>query len=189
MKSAPEEASTAIYTGDSMRGMFRAGDTLELRTERFESLVPGDVVVVFDRTPHYVHRVVRRTAERVATMGDNNLSEDALELTADSAFRLVCRRRTPDGRTEPVARGAEGMRRFRRQQRKRRFLAAVLRGLSVLRPLKRLRIPARQADRVRDGSVQWSWRGIPVAVRGKSGGVKYLNWRRRLVFRVPEEGE
>lgn len=189
MTSAPEEASTVFYTGGSMRGMFRSGDVLELRSERFESLAPGDVVAVFDRTPHYVHRVVRRTPDRVVTMGDNNLTEDALELSSASSFRLVCSRRTPDGRTEPVARGPEGMTRFRRQQRKRRFQAALLRFLSVFRPLKRLRIPARHADRFRDGSVQWSWRGIPVAVRRPSGQVVYLNWSGRLFFRLPEEGD
>ena len=49
MKTAPGEASTAYYTGSSMRGMFRDGDLLDLRAEPFESLTPGDVVAVFDR--------------------------------------------------------------------------------------------------------------------------------------------
>ena len=187
MKTAPDEASTAYYTGSSMRGMFRDGDRLDLRAEPFESLMPGDVVAVFDREPFYVHRVVRRTADRVVTMGDNNLAPDKHELTPDSSFRLVIRRHTTDGRTVDVARGADGMRQFRRQQRKRRIFAVFMRVMSVFRPLKFLRIPAREASRFRDGSVQWSWHGVPVAVRGNNGRVVYLKWSRRMVFRVPEE--
>ena len=188
MKTAPGEASTAYYTGSSMRGMFRDGDLLDLRAEAFESLTPGDVVAVFDREPFYVHRVVRRTADRVVTMGDNNLTPDKLELTSDSAFRLVTRRHTVDGGTVEVARGADGMRRFRRQQRKCRLFAFFMRVLAVFRPLKGLRIPAREASRFRDGTVQWSWHGVPVAVRRNNGSVVYLKWSRRMVFRVPEEG-
>ena len=187
MKTASEEASTAFYTGGSMRGMFRDGDLLDLRAEPFDSLTPGDVVAVFDREPFYVHRVVRRTADRVVTMGDNNLTPDKLELTPDSSFRLVVRRHAPDGATEDVARGADGMKRFRLQQRKRRAFALFQRTISVFRPLKGLRIPAREASRFRDGSVQWSWHGVPVAVRRKNGRVVYLKWSRRMVFRVPEE--
>ena len=79
------------------------------------------------------------------------------------------------------------MRLFRRQQRKRRSFAFFTRLLSVFRPLKGLRIPAREASRFRDGSVQWSWHGVPVAVRRNNGRVVYLKWSRRMVFRVPEE--
>jgi len=188
MSTAPDEVSTAFYTGSSMHGMFRDGDLLDLRAEPFEALTPGDVVAVFEREPFYVHRVVRRTADRAVTMGDNNLTPDKLELTPDSAFRLVVRLHTTDGRTIEVARGAEGMRHFRRQQRKRRMFAVFSRMLAVFRPLKGLRIPAREASRFRDGSVQWSWHGIPVAVRRNNGRVVYLKWSRRMVFRVPEEG-
>jgi len=188
MKTAPGEMSLAFYTGNSMHGMFRDGDMLDLRAEPFDSLEPGDVVAVLDRDPHYVHRVIRRTADRAVTMGDNNLTPDKMELTPGSAFRLVYRLHTTDGRTVEVARGSDGMRQFRRQQRKRRFFAVFTRMLSVFRPLKGLRIPAREASRFRDGSVQWSWHGIPVAVRKNNGRVVYLKWSRRMVFRVPEEG-
>ena len=56
MKTAHGEVSTAYYTGNSMRGMFRDGDLLDLRAEPFESLMTGDIVAVFDREPYYVHR-------------------------------------------------------------------------------------------------------------------------------------
>ena len=32
MKTAPDEASTAYYTGSSMRGMFRDGDRLDRKS-------------------------------------------------------------------------------------------------------------------------------------------------------------
>ena len=41
MKTAPGEMSTAFYTGNSMHGMFRDGDLLDLRAEPFDSLEPG----------------------------------------------------------------------------------------------------------------------------------------------------
>ena len=70
-----------------------------------------------------------------------------------------------------------------------RFFAVFTRMLAVFRPLKSLRIPAREASRFRDGSVQWSWHGIPVAVRRNDGRLVYLKWSRRMVFRVPEPEE
>lgn len=79
------------------------------------------------------------------------------------------------------------MRQFRRQQRKRKMRRFAGRLARPLKPLRFLRIPARSKAEFRDGTVQWSFGGIPVAAaRGTSGRAVYLHWSKRLFFRVPE---
>jgi len=175
----------AVYKGNSMRGMFVPGETLTLAETAFETLRTGDVVAMFDRTPHVVHRIVGKSADSAVTMGDNNDRPDARELTAGVPFRLVTGVISADGSARPVAGGEAGMRQFRRQQRKRKLcrLAGLL--VRPLNPLKNLRIPARRETRFRDGTVQWSFAGIPVAARAPSGRFMYLHWSKRLFFRIP----
>lgn len=174
----------AVYTGNSMRGMFVPGEMLVLSETAFETLRTGDVVAMFDRTPHVVHRIVGKSADSAVTMGDNNDRPDAMELTPDVPFRLVMGVMSADGSLRPVAGGEAGMRQFRRQQRKRKLrrLAGLL--VRPLKPLKFMRIPARRETRFLDGTVQWSFAGIPVAARAPSGRFVYLHWSKRLLFRV-----
>ena len=161
------------------------GETLVLAGTAFETLRTGDVVAILDRTPCIVHRIVEKNVECVVTMGDNNDRPDARKLMPDDAFRLVTGVVAADGTVRTVEGGEAGMRQFRRQQRKRylpRFAGWLVR---PLKPLKSLRIPARTETKFRDGTVQWSFRGIPVAARGPSGRMVYLHWSKRLFFRVP----
>lgn len=174
----------AVYTGNSMRGMFVPGEMLVLSETAFETLRTGDVVAMFDRTPHVVHRIVERNAESAVTMGDNNDRPDAMKLTPGVSFRLVTGVMLADGSIRPVAGGEAGMRQFRRQHRKRKLRRAAGLLIRPLKPLKNLRIPARRETRFRDGTVQWSFAGIPVAARAPSGRFMYLHWSKRLFFRV-----
>ena len=179
----------AFYTGESMRGMFVPGETLFLAESAFETLREGDVVAIFDRTPYYVHRIVEKNADCAVTMGDNNGHPDARKLTPESRFKLVTSVRGLDGAVRQTFGGDAGMEQFRRQQRKwkrRRFASALI---HPLRPLKFLRIPAKTETKYRDGTVQWSCAGIPVAARSVGGKTKYLHWSKRLFFRIPESGE
>ena len=174
----------AVYTGNSMRGMFVPGEMLALSGTAFETLRTGDVVVMFDRAPHVVHRIVEKNADSAVTMGDNNDQPDAKLLARGVPFRLVTGVISADGTVRSVAGGEAGMRQFRRQQRKRklrRFAGLLVR---PLKPLKFLRVPARRETRFRDGTVQWSFAGIPVAARTPSGRFMYLHWSKRLFFRV-----
>ena len=59
----PEAPKEALYTGNSMRGMFLPGETVLLAEVSFETLRKGDVVAVFDRTPSYVHRIVEKNSD------------------------------------------------------------------------------------------------------------------------------
>ena len=187
MNDGPETPGRAVYTGNSMRGIFVPGEMLALAETAFETLRTGDVVVMFGRAPHVVHRIVEKNAEYAVTMGDNNDRPDAEKLMPGDAFRLVSGAFSADGTRRTVEGGEAGMKQFRRQQRKRklrRFAGWLIR---PLKPLGFLRIPARTETKFRDGTVQWSCGGIPVAARGPSGRTVYLHWSKRLFFRIPAE--
>ena len=179
-----EGPDKAVYTGNSMRGVFVPGEMLVLAETAFKTLRTGDVVAMLDRTPHVVHRIVGKNADSAVTMGDNNDRPDAMMLTPDVPFRIVTGVISADGTVRPAAGGEAGMRQFRRQQRKRRLRRFAGWLIRPLKPLKSLRIPARRETRFRDGTVQWSFAGIPVAARAPSGRFMYLHWSKRLFFRV-----
>lgn len=185
MDDRPETPDRAVYTGNSMRGMFQPGETLALAETAFEALRPGDVVAMFGRTPYVVHRIVEKNAGYAVTMGDNNDHPDAWNLNPDDTFRIVTGAVALDGTARTVEGGESGMRQFRRQQRKRMLLRFSIWIARPLKPLKFLRIPARTETRFRDGTVQWSCGRIPVAARGPSGRMMYQHWWKRLFFRIP----
>ncbi|MBR3687813.1 MAG: S24/S26 family peptidase [Lentisphaeria bacterium] len=187
MGNGPETPREAHYTGDSMHGTFVPGETLALAETAFEALQTGDIVAIFERSPYYVHRIVEKNETEAVTMGDNNGRPDALRLTRDSRFRLVTEARGLDGIVRQIPGGEAGMAQFRRQQRRwklRRF-ASIL--IHPFKPLKFLRLPANTETRFRDGTVQWSFAGIPVAARTPSGRIRYLHWSKRLFFRIPAQ--
>ena len=187
MNDGPKTPGRTVYTGNSMRGVFMPGETLALAETAFETLRTGDVVVMLGRNPYIVHRIVEKNAEYAVTMGDNNDRPDAERLMPDDAFRLVTGAFSADGTLRTVEGGEVGMKRFRCQQRNRKLRRFVGRLIRPLKPLGRLRIPARTMTKFRDGTVQWSCAGIPVAARSPSGRTVYLHWSKRLFFRIPAE--
>ncbi len=184
--SRTESSVKAIYTGNSMKGVFVPGETLSLAEKGFETLREGDVVAILSRTPHVVHRIIEKKADHAITMGDNNDHPDTMKLSCDADFRLVTGAISLDGTFRPVKGGEAGMAQFRRQQRKRRMRRVILKTLYPLRPLKSLRIPANREARFRDGTVQWSCGDIPVAARNAAGKTEYLGSWKRLFFRIPK---
>ena len=189
MSDGPEAPDKAVYAGNSMRGVFMPGEMLVLAETAFETLRTGDVVTMFARTPHIVHRIIEKNAGYAVTMGDNTDRPDARKLKPDDVFRLVTGAVALDGTVRTVEGGEAGMRQFRRQQRKRRMRRFAGYLVRPLKPLKILRIPARTETKFRDGTVQWSFGGIPVAARGPSGRTMYLHWSKRLFFRVPDASD
>ena len=167
--NGPGTPKEAHYTGNSMRGAFVPGEILFLAETAFETLQIGDVVAIFERTPYYVHRIVEKDASGAVTMGDNNDRPDPLKLTPDSRFELVVRAKSLNGIERQIAGGEAGMEQFRRRQRRRklrRFAGLLVR---PFKPLKFLRLPANKETKYRDGTVQWSFAGIPVAARTPLG--------------------
>ncbi len=184
--SGPESLDKALYTGNSMKGMFAPGETLCLAERGFETLQEGDVVAIFSRTPHIVHRIIEKTAEYAITMGDNNDRPDTVKLQNGASFRLVTDAISLDGTRRPVKGGESGMKQFRRQQGRRRLRRLFLNMLHPLRPLKCLRIPANRETRFSNGTVQWCCGDIPVAARKAFGKTEYLGFWKQLFFRIPK---
>jgi len=178
-----------IYHGNSMSDVFTDGDILIFEDVPFEGLKCGDIVAVFERSPYYVHRIVKKERNRATTMGDNNITPDELELNPDSMIRFVgsyIPLKKP-GTVLAVTGGSDGMEQFRRWQkhlRRKRRIAGIL---SPLRCFSRFRLPAKKETRFRDGTVQWSFGGIPVAARNPAGKTKYLGRWQRLFFRIPQK--
>jgi len=177
-----------VYQGNSMSNVFVDGDILIFEDVPFDQLECGDIVAVFERTPYYVHRIVRKTSDIAITMGDNNLTPDKLELNQNSKFRFVrdyIPKKKPD-KVLTVTGGTDGMEQFRCWQkhlwRKRRLVSILL----PLRCFGRLRIPAKKETKFRDGTVQWSFGSIPVAACNPMGKTKYLGGWKRLFFRIPK---
>ena len=189
MDDCTDEIKQAYYTGNSMKGMFEPGDILILTKIPFDMLECGDIVAVFERTPHYVHRIIDRSPQQAVTMGDNNDRPDTVFLSRKSRFLLVegvIPVGTTTGIVLPVAGGYMGMRQFLRQQRIRRTIRLILRIMREIRWIGCFRIPAKHETRFRDGTIQWSFGCIPVAARNPSGQTKYLSPWKRLLFRIPK---
>jgi hypothetical protein len=176
-----------VYHGNSMGDIFTDGDLLIFEEVPFDKLECGDIVAVFERTPYYVHRIVKKENGSAITMDDNNLTPDELELNKDSKFRFVKNYIHVETASAVLAvtGGAGGMEQFLRRQKQLSMKRRMIGILSPLRPLKFLRIPARKETRFRDGTIQWNFGGIPVAARPPAGKVKYLSSWKRLFFRIP----
>lgn len=183
--SRPESLEKAIYTGNSMKGMFVPGEMLYLEERVFEMLQEGDVVAILSHTPHIVPRIIEKKTDYAITMGDNNDRPDATILSCETSLRLVTGAISLDGTFRSVKGGESGMEQFRRQQRKRLLHRVILNTMRPLRPLKSLRIPANREARFRDGTVQWCCGNIPVAARNSLGKTEYLGSWKRLFFRIP----
>ena len=111
---------SAFYCGASM-----SGDSLRLEAVSFESLRPGDIVAVESAPVPYVHRVIRVNGTEAVTQGDNNAAPDARPLTPGCRFSLVTGAVSFPGVFRPVAGGPQGMRRFRRNQWRRKLRAGA----------------------------------------------------------------
>ena len=184
--SRPESLEKAIYTGNSMKGMFVPGEMLCLEEKGFEMLQEGDVVAILSRTPHIVHRIIKKKADYAITMGDNNDRPDTTKLSCETSLRLVTGAISKDGTLRSVKGGVSGMNQFRRQQRKRRLHRVILNTIRPLRPLKILRIPANREEKFRNGTIQWCCGNIPIAARNSLGKTEYLGSWKRLFFRIPK---
>ena len=114
-----------FYTGNSMKGVFAPGDTLELEAVPFSELRPGDIVAIDAERP-YVHRVIRIEKGRIITQGDNNPQPDEQPLTPDRSFQKVTGAAAFDGSPRRFRSGENGITDFRHHQRRRRFRTALL---------------------------------------------------------------
>ena len=175
---------TPVYYGNSMRGVFAAGEHLELEKIAFADLQIGDVVAVHDpQKGFYVHRVIDIKGSAAVTLGDNNAAPDELKITIESAFFLVRSAVDSQGRHRKIAGGKRGMLEFCRHQYGRRIR---LTGSMVLLKAERFFFWRREVEteRVFGTEICYYFRGKPVARRNAAGQIVYRNWRKRLLFKV-----
>lgn len=173
-----------FYKGDSMRGVFTPGDTLQLEAVPFAELRPGDIVAIEAGRP-YVHRVIRIDGARITTQGDNNSAPDPQPLTPEQPFRRVAAAASFDGAPRNFHSGTQGMKDFRKHQRGRRTRAALLRLFTRLEPLLFWRFELRRILFAK--TVGYSRFGVTAAHRSPDGAIRFRTPLCRLFFRLPKE--
>jgi hypothetical protein len=177
-----------IYRGSSMLRVFAPGDLLRGEKLTAAQVEVGDIIA-FD-TPGgsvTVHRVIERTARGgLRTMGDNNPRPDPAPVVADAAVLRILEVRRKNGETEPVSRGAAGVKEFRRNRRCRwweaelpRYAAGVCRRLWPFK--RRLGAPVRFGD---DEMFYASQPGPLVARRDAEGRVHWFSPWYRVIYRI-----
>lgn len=172
-----------FYKGDSMRGVFTPGDTLQLEAVPFAELRPGDIVAIEAERP-YVHRVIRIDGARITTQGDNNSAPDPQPLTPEQPFRRVAAATSFDGVLRRFHSGAQGMNDFRKHQRSRRIRAALMRLFTSLERLLFWRFELRRTAFAE--TVVYNRFGVTAAHRSPDGAIRFCNPFFRLIFRLPK---
>ena len=173
-----------FYKGDSMRGVFTPGDTLQLEAVPFAELRPGDIVAIEAERP-YVHRVIRIDGARITTQGDNNSAPDPQPLTPEQPFRRVAAAASFDGVPRSFHSGTQGMKDFRKHQRGRRTRAALMRLFTSLERLLFWRFELRRTAFAE--TVVYNRFGVTAAHRSPDGAIRFCNPFFRLIFRLPKE--
>ena len=172
-----------FYKGDSMRGVFTPGDTLQLEAVPFAELRPGDIVAIEAERP-YVHRVIRIDGARITTQGDNNSAPDPQPLTPEQPFLRVAAAASFDGAPRSFHSGTQGMKDFRKHQRGRRTRAALMRLFTSLERLLFWRFELHRTAFAE--TVVYNRFGVTAAHRSPDGAIRFRNPFFRLIFRLPK---
>ena len=172
-----------IYRGSSMFRVFTPGDILTVVPRRAGETQVGDIICFNGIRGETVHRVVRKNATQVVTMGDNNASPDAEPLRPDAPVRLVTARRDAAGVVHEVPGGRRGVFAFRvnRARRGARWFFDRLAG--ILRRVMIVKYPLRR--KVRFGSDEiFYFGGRPVLRRDAAGKEMWLSPWYRVFFKA-----
>ena len=172
-----------IYRGISMFRVFVPGDILTVKPIRAGEAQRGDIICFEGARGETVHRVVRKSADKVVTMGDNNSRPDAEPLECEARVWLVTQRRDTAGKLHEVVGGSAGLFAFRinRMRRGARWFFDRLAG--VLRRVTVVKYPLRHKARF-GGDEIYYFRGKPVLRRDGSGREVWLSPWYRAVFKA-----
>lgn len=116
---------------------FRNGEELYLAKVPFADLQRGDVIAILNVPKPYVHRIIRISAEKAITQGDNNPLQDEKKLIPEDDFYRVTHAVSMKHRTRCVAGGKSGMVRFYQHQARRILRGAAGKALRLFRILPR----------------------------------------------------
>ena len=172
-----------IYRGNSMFRVFSPGDLLTVKPLRAGEVQRGDIICFEGPRGEIVHRVVRKTATQVVTMGDNNSVPDPEPLGHDARVWLVTTRRDAAGKLRKVSGGKRGLFAFRINRMRRAVRWCFDRLAGVLRRVMFVKYPLRR--KVRFGSDEIFYFGSkPVLRRDASGKEAWLSPWYRVVFKA-----
>ena len=172
-----------IYRGNSMFRVFIPGDLLRVRPLRAGDAEPGDIICFDGIHGETVHRVVRKTAVAVVTMGDNNPRPDTEQLRPNDKVWLVTERCDVRGGRYAVYGGKRGMRTFRLNRMRRALRWFSDRSAGVLRRV--LIFKCHLYKKVRFGADEiYYFRNTPVLRRDASGKEVWLSPWYRAVFKA-----
>ena len=172
-----------IYRGTSMLRVFTPGDILTVEPIRAGDVQPGDIICFDGIRGETVHRVVRKTATSVVTMGDNNRCPDPEPLEPDAAVWLVTARRDAAGKIHKVSGGGRGLFAFRINRMRRGVRWFFDRLAGVLRRVMIVKIPLRHKVRFGGDEIFYCG-GKPVLRRDGAGKETWLSPWYRAVFKA-----
>ncbi len=172
-----------IYRGISMFRVFTPGDILTVKPIRAGEARRGDIICFDGIHGETVHRVVRRTATSVVTMGDNNSVPDPEPLGHGDRVWLVTARRDLGGTVHAVPGGRRGHFVFRINRMRRAFRWCFDRLAGVLRRVTIVKYPLRRQVRF-STDVVFYFRNTPVLRRDAAGKETWLSPWYRVVFKA-----
>ena len=167
----------------SMLRVFTPGDILTVKPMRAGEAQRGDIICFEGTRGETVHRVVRKSAAEVVTMGDNNPRPDPEPLNPDDAVWLVTARRDAAGAVHMVHGGKRGLSAFRINRLRRAVRWFFDRAAGVLRRVMIVKIPLRRKIRF-GGDEVFYFGGRPVLRRDASGRERWFSPWYRAVFKT-----
>ncbi len=166
-----------------MHFLFDAGDILETRPLLFDEAKCGDVIVFQQDGKTIVHRILRKSADALRTIGDNNDRCDPWQLTRSDRIFLVERRIDRKGRSRVVRRGQWGMVRFFRNRTVRKILRiSGFCGRLFFRMVD-WRKPLPTPEKFGDEFCYMSRNRVIAWRKGAQGAVQFIRFRDRLKYR------
>ena len=172
-----------IYRGTSMLRVFTPGDILTVKPIRAGEARRGDIICFEGPRGETVHRVVRKSAGKIVTMGDNNPGPDPEPLKPDARVWLVTARRDAAGGVHAVSGGKRGLFVFRVNRGRRAVRWCFDRLAGVLRRVIFVKYPLERKVRF-GGDEIFYFGGRPVLRRDASGRETWLSPWYRVVFRA-----
>ena len=172
-----------IYRGTSMLRVFTPGDILTVEPMRAGDVRRGDIICFAGPRGETVHRVVRKSAAGIVTMGDNNRCHDPEPLGPDAKVWLVTARRDAAGVVHAVRGGKRGRFAFRINRMRRGCRWFFDRVAGVLRRVMIVKYPLRHKVRF-GGDELFYFRSTPVLRRDAAGKETWLSPWYRVFFKA-----
>jgi len=183
LSERPAANGERIYRGTSMLRVFAPGDILTVEPLRAGDARRGDIICFSGARGETVHRVIRKSPDKIVTMGDNNSRPDLEPLAPDAKVWRVTGRRDLKGKFHEVGGGSAGLLAFRVNRVRRAFRWCFDRAAGALRRVMIVKYPLRK--KIRFGSDEiFYFRDTPVLRRDGAGNEKWFSPWYRVFFKA-----